>query len=347
LGKVFFAAITYAVTLLSEHYYDQRHQRWIRQNRTVKSEMNIKFVRYIFVLILVLLAVYRLLCFMSEPIADHTYFNPDGFLAIAHRGGSSLGPESTLYTFRRAVALGVDVIEIDLQRTKDGQLIVLHDRSVDRTTNGSGPADNFTLAELKNLDAAYRWSADNGRTFPLRGRGIRIPSLAEVLADFPDMRINIELKDAQAEIGTQLCQLIRKYNKTQKVMIASFNAGRLKKFRSQCPRVATSFGASEAIVFYGLQWVHLESAYSPPAQALQVPVHYGRTQLVTRRFVNAAHSRNLRVHVWTVNDTEEMQRLLELGVDGIMTDYPERLLSLLGRQIPSMDPKPNRAGHTE
>ena len=116
---------------------------------------------------------------------------------------------------------------------------------------------------------------------------------------------------------------------SQKVMIASFDAGALKEFRAMCPAIATSAGASEAIWFYALQKMHMESAYSPRVQALQVPVNYGDLPIANERFIEAAHARNMRVHVWTVNDGESMRRLLKRGVDGIMTDYPQRLIKLL------------------
>jgi glycerophosphoryl diester phosphodiesterase len=118
----------------------------------------------------------------------------------------------------------------------------------------------------------------------------------------------------------------------EKVMGACFDAGKLGEFRSVCPEVATSTGASEAVVFYWLQMARLESAYSPSAQALQIPEVYRENQVATPRFLDAAHGRNMRVHVWTVNDRESMQRLIELGVDGIMTDYPERLVKILNEK---------------
>ena len=112
-------------------------------------------------------------------------------------------------------------------------------------------------------------------------------------------------------------------------MVASFDADSLKEFRSLCPQVATSAGASEAILFYGLQKLYLEAAYWPNAQALQVPETFRDLQIVNKRFIEAAHARNMRVQVWLVNDVTSMQRLLELGVDGIMTDYPQRLIEVL------------------
>jgi len=287
-----------------------------------------KALKYVLGLLFLLLLVFGVLRLVAKPAPDHPYFKSDKFLVIAHRGGRDLGPENTLYTYQLAVDLGVDVLEMDLHRTKDDQLVVLHDSTVDRTTNGTGPVEKFTLAELKKLDAAYHWSPGSEKAYPLRGRGITIPALSEVFEAFPGMRMNIEIKDPdQTELHT-LCALIHEYGMDRNVMIASFESGALKKFRSACPGIATSAGASEVMLFYVLQKVYLESIYSPAALALQVPQSYGELQVVTRRFVEAAHSRNLKVHVWTVNGVDDMKSLLELGVDGIMTDYPRRLLEV-------------------
>ena len=284
-----------------------------------------------FGLVIILLVFYQGLNYMAEPVPDHAYFNPAKFMVIAHRGGRSLGPENTLYTYQRAVDLGVDVLEIDVHLTQDNQLAVIHDKTVDRTTNGSGAVASYKLADLQKLDAGYRWPADKTNPHPLRGKGIKIPSLAEVFQIFPQMRINIEIKDPKPAAITSLCETINKYNMSQKAMIASFDAGAIKKFRSICPDVATSAGAREAIWFYWLQKMHLESIYSPDAQALQVPEDLGDLKVINRRFVEAAHARNMRVHVWTVNHSDSMKHLLKQGVDGIMTDYPQRLMALLNR----------------
>ena len=292
-----------------------------------------KFIKALLGLFLIFFVIYGILYALARPIPDHPYFKPDKFLAIAHRGGRSLGPENTLYTFKRAVELGTNVLEMDLQTTSDGALVILHDRKVDRTTNGTGAVDGFTLSDLKKLDAGFRWSPENSRSYPMRNKGVTIPTLTEVFKDFPDTRINIEIKSSQVNTIQNLCRSIRDNRMSQKVMVACFDAGKLGEFRSICPEVATSAGASEAAIFYWLQWANLESAYSPNAQALQVPETYGDHRIATRRFVDAAHARNMRVHVWTVNQVEAMQRLIDLGVDGIMTDYPERLVKILkGKQ---------------
>ena len=117
-----------------------------------------KFIKALLGLFLIFFVIYGILYALARPIPDHLYFKPDKFLAIAHRGGRSLGPENTLYTFTRAVELGTDVLEMDLQTTSDGALVILHDREVDRTTNGTGAVDSFTLSDLKKLDAGFRWS---------------------------------------------------------------------------------------------------------------------------------------------------------------------------------------------
>lgn len=288
-----------------------------------------KRIKTLIVLLLILFIVYDIMCWIAKRVPDHAYFNPDKFLVIAHRGGRSLGPESTLYTFRKAFELGVDVLEMDVRSTADGHLIILHDDRVDRTTNATGLVENFTLAELKKLDAAYHWSPDNGRTLPLRNKGIKVLTLTEVFSAFPLTKMILEIKDNRPNTIRSLCSLIRNHQMTEKVMVAAFDADSLKVFRSLCPQVATSAGASEAMLFYGLQKVYLEAAYSPEAQALQVPATFRDLQIVNSRFIEAAHTRNLRVHVWTVNEVDSMKRLLHLGVDGIMTDHPQRLLELL------------------
>lgn len=293
--------------------------------------MRKRIFKYFSAVVLLIVGVYALLYFLAEPVADHSYFKTDNFLVIAHRGGRSLGPEGTVYTFQKAVDLGVDVIEIDIRSTKDSQLVIMHDSTVDRITDGKGPVNSFSLKELKRLDAGFRWSPDNGRTYPMRGKGLTIPTLAEAFAALPKIRMNIEIKESKPEVIAPLCDLIRDYQKTDHVMIASFDVSQLRRFRSQCPQVATSVGAREAVVFYGLQWAFIDHIYSPPAQALQVPERYGNMRVITPRFLKAAHSRNMRVHVWTVNDTDQMRYLIKLGVDGIMTDYPEKLLQLLKR----------------
>lgn len=269
----------------------------------------------------------------AKPAEDHSFFSqgPQPPWVIAHRGGKGLWPENTLYAFREAVQLGVDVLEMDIHSTKDGVLVVIHDDTVDRTTNGSGEVQNYTLAELQQLDAGYRWTRDDGITFPYRGQGITIPALEEVLLAFPEMRFNIEIKPPDLLVAAKLCTQIRALQLSERVLVASFHTEVIREFRKQCPEVATSAGEDEIRTFFILNIFSLTATYTPPAHAFQVPEYSGRLHVLTPKFIRNAHRRNVQVHAWTINDAYTMQRLLEIGVDGIITDYPDLLLEVLGR----------------
>lgn len=272
----------------------------------------------------------------GEPAGDHTFFKQAGSrpLVIAHRGGAGLWPENTLYAFARAQALGVDVIELDVRSTADGTLVVFHDATVGRTTDGAGRVAEKTLAELKRLDAGYGWSPDGGRTFPLRGSGLTVPTLDEVFAALPRMKFNIEPKPESPSPVQPLCRSIREHGMFERVVVGSFSQTIIDEFRRECPGVATSASTAEVRKFLALYKTGLGEAYSPAMQALQVPESAGGVRVLTGDFIVAAHGRNLQVHAWTINEMVEMRRLLDMGVDGIMTDYPDRLLSLLGRPTP-------------
>jgi glycerophosphoryl diester phosphodiesterase len=252
-------------------------------------------------------------------------------LVIAHRGGAGLWPENTLYAFEQAANLGVDIIEIDVRSTSDGTLVVMHDATLERTTDGAGHISEVSLAQLKRYDAGYRWSADGGKSFPMRGRGLVVPTLEEVFTALPEMRFNIEPKQDAPSITEPLCNLIRKRGMADRVVVASFSHAIMGEFRQTCPEVATSATPLEVSRFLAMQKAGLDGAYSPPMQALQVPEYIGGLRVLTRAFVEAAHGRNLQVHAWTVNDAQDMRRLIDLGVDGLMTDYPDRLMQLLAQ----------------
>ena len=253
-------------------------------------------------------------------------------LVIAHRGGAGLWPENTLYGFQRAAAMGVDVLETDMHSTADGVLVLIHDPTVDRTTNGSGRVNHLTLSQLKALDAGYHWSEDGGSSFPFRGRGITVPTVEEVFSAFPEMRINIDIKQVRPSVAERFCRLILDFGMVERVMVASFNSSALREFRRLCPAVATSAGRSEVRLFYALSLLSPRAAFLPAGcYALQVPVSRKGLRVITKRFLVSARLRNLQVHAWTVNSGPQMEWLLRLGVDGIVTDYPDRLLALLGR----------------
>lgn len=246
-------------------------------------------------------------------------------LVIAHRGGGGQFPENTLHAFHESAKLGVDILELDIHETADRAIVVLHDRTVDRTTNGSGEIRLMTLVDAQKLDAAYDFSTDGGASHPLRGKGIGIPALEEVLEALPDQRFNIEMKHASETMPSALCSLLRARSLLTRVIVASANEENLERFRSACPEVSTSGSFSEVTKFLVHQSVGLAGSFSPAMNVIQTPVRLRGFEIVNARYVEEARKLNLRVHGWTINDPEEMKRLIEMGVDGIMTDYPERL----------------------
>ena len=250
-------------------------------------------------------------------------------LVFAHRGGGGLFPENTLEAFKYSAQMGVDVLELDVHSTADGTLVVMHDSRVDRTTNGSGLVSEMTLAEVKKLDAGFQFTPDDGKTFPYRGKGITIPTLQEIFDAFPEMTFNVEPKQAEPSVTMPLCEMIRARKMTAKVIVGSFRQAAIDEFRAECPEIATAATPSEASEFLALYKMGLGESYSPPMQVLQIPERIGSLQVVSKDFIETARKLNLKVHVWTINDADDMQRLLEMKVDGIMTDYPDRLIGLL------------------
>ena len=270
-----------------------------------------------------------------RPMKENEHSSPqqkgEGMLVMAHRGGSGLWPENTMLAFERARDLGVDVIEIDVQSTADDVLVVMHDATVERTTNGTGRINDLTLAEVKRLDAGYRWSTDGMKTFPWRGQGLSVPTLEEVFTRLPEMRFNIEPKQESPSLAKPLCRMIRGKGMVNKITVGSFRQTVLDEFRRECPEVATSASPAEVSEFMRVYKAQRDTTYRPVMRALQVPEYVAGVRVLSKDFVEAAHLRNLQVHAWTVNETEEMRRLIGIGVDGIMTDYPDRLLTVLGR----------------
>ena len=250
---------------------------------------------------------------------------------FAHRGASALAPENTLEAFRLAVEAGAGGLELDVHTTRDGAVVVIHDATVERTTDGSGAVAGMTLDDVRRLDAGYSFSSDGGRTFPYRGQGVRIPTLAEVFEEFPHTCVNADIKEAQPGAEEAVLGVVRDAGAEGRTLVASTDHAVLRRFREVSEgRVPTGASRREIAVFYALSRLHLEALASPAYEALQVPVEHRGIKLVTPRFVRAAHSRGARVDVWTINDAAQMCRLLDLGVDVIMTDRPEVAESLLG-----------------
>ena len=252
-------------------------------------------------------------------------------LHISHRGGAQLAPENTLAAFRQAVERWrTDILELDVHGTRDGALVVSHDGTVERCTNGEGPIATHTLSQLRRFDAGYRFSPDGGRTFPCRGQGLRLPSLEEVLETFPLVRLNVEVKAEAAGIELAVAALLRKHRAVDRVCLGS-------ELDDLAARLVTAL--PEGCFFYPRDAltelvVAIKSGAplpdDPRYQVLDMPLDFGEVRLVDRTLVQAVERVGRWVNVWTVDDAETMRALVDLGVGGIMTDRPDLLRAVLG-----------------
>jgi len=261
----------------------------------------------------------------------------------AHQGGAKEAPSSTLFALRAAVAAGADALELDVHQTRDGQLVVCHDATVDRTTDHSGAIAALTLAELQAMDNAY-WFVPGSvvdheaaaDAYPYRGKsvsdpGFRIATLEEVLLEFPDTFLNMDIKQTAPAVMSYeepLAEALRRHDRIGNAIVASFNDLATDRFRTFAPEIHTSLGTAGTAAFY--QAVRAgERPPETPHVALQVPHTFGDVVLVDAPFVDAAHEADLAVHVWTIDDEAEMAELIDLGVDAIMTDRPTALEAVL------------------
>jgi glycerophosphoryl diester phosphodiesterase len=247
-------------------------------------------------------------------------------LLIAHRGGGGLKPENTLAAFLDADSVWrADMIELDVRTTSDGHCVVLHDPLVDRTTDGTGPVAAMTLAEIQSLDAGYRFTPDGGRTFPFRGQGIRVPTIDEVMAALPSMRLTVEVKIATAQVP--LFAAIANYQATERVIAAGERNAYRTLFRSYRGPISASL--EQSLPFYVMHRLRLSTLSWMRADVVQMPEIYRGRRMLTPRLVSDLHARGIQVHVWTVNEVDDMHRLLDWGVDGLISDFPDRLARVL------------------
>ncbi|MGH3952031.1 MAG: glycerophosphodiester phosphodiesterase [Pseudonocardiaceae bacterium] len=277
-------------------------------------------------------------------------------LNIAHQGGEIEAPSNTLFALTTAKDKGADVLELDVHATADDELVVLHDATVGRTTNGSGRVDEMTLDEIKALDAAhwfvpdcgtchghpdsdyaYRGFATGERPIPRRltrfePNDFRIPTLREVLDAFPLDFINIEIKATAPDTAPyedKLAALLEEFGRTTDTIVVSFSDVAIERFKLQAPAVSTAPAVGQLALFWASAQERLPGAPNPRYHALQTPITYEGLPVVTPDFVKKAHANGLAVHVWTINDRTQMEWLIAIGVDGIMTDRPRLLEDVL------------------
>ena len=263
--------------------------------------------------------------FLAEP----------GPIAFAHRGGAGEAPENTLAAFEVAITLGYRYLETDVHVTRDNVLVAFHDERLDRVTDRTGAIAALRIVEVQAADAGYTFSVDDGRTFPFRGCGVRVPLLEEILVRWPEVRVNI---DPKSDVSVEpLAGLLDRLDAWERVCVGSFSDRRLRQIRALGRgRACTSMGPRAV----GVARLMTTTGQMPRlgADCIQVPITRGRIRIVTERFVKAAHRAGLPVHVWTINDEATITELLDLGVDGIMSDrlrllrdvYAGRGLTLTG-----------------
>jgi glycerophosphoryl diester phosphodiesterase len=257
-------------------------------------------------------------------------------LCYAHQGGAKEGPSSTLWAMERAVAHGADALELDVHATSDGRIVVCHDATVDRTTDGHGAISVLTLGQVRRLDNAYWWVPGSvvapGRPaadYPLRGRApsdrtLGVATLDEVLEAFPSTVLNLDIKQTAPAVPAYeetVVRILRAHRRSDGVIVASFNDTSTSAVRALAPEIATSAGTLGVAAFW--RAVHAGEDPGPvPYVALQVPVETAGVTVLDATLVEAAHRAGLAVHAWTIDDAGEMARLIDLGVDGLMSDLP-------------------------
>ena len=239
---------------------------------------------------------------------------------IAHRGASGSAPENTIAAFELAVRQGADAIELDVRLTADGVPVVLHDATLDRTTDRRGLLSSLSVTELHEVDAGARFTPDGGRTFPFRAAGVRIPTLAEVLRAFPEMPLLVEVKEPAAQ--EEVRRVLIDEGAVERCVLASEHHDALRVFRE--PPFAVAASSAEIGALYWAVLLRRVPA-SVPYRALSVPVRHRGLPVPTRGFVAAARRLGCPVHVWTINDTATARVLWSRGVAGIVTNFPEAI----------------------
>ena len=243
--------------------------------------------------------------------------------AIAHRGSRLLWPENTMLAFGNAYDAGFRWMETDLHLTSDGVVVCLHDDTVDRTTDGRGQARRFTFEQLQVLDAGHSFEVDG--EFPHRGSGVTVPSFEELAATFPDCRLVVDLK--QDGLAEPVWELITRHRLEDRVIVGSFSDRRLREFR-QVSHGSVATSAGPISVTRALAGARI-GRHNRLADALQIPTSYLGMSLVSESSVRRMHAADYQVHVWTVNSSRQMHRLLDIGVDGIITDRPDALKAVM------------------
>ena len=279
-------------------------------------------------LLLVALALFYMVLRLipgSSPVPEIPYFINSEVLVIAHRGGRGLRPGNTIEAAVNAIDIGSDVIELDVHLTADQILVVRHDDDIHTTTNGTGLIRSLSSDEIGQYSADFHSVDYPRRTF---GQDVKVPTLKSMFEKLPNERYLIELKPKDELTADSLCKLVIESELQNQVVVGSFHSQTLKYFRKQCPKVPTSIGQSEMVWLVLLEKMGLGHLFKTQSYSIQVPVFYGGLRILSPGLIDLAHSLNMRVDVWTVNNVEVMREVIGMGVDGVITDYPDKLVSI-------------------
>ena len=260
-------------------------------------------------------------------MADESFLTPMPRV-IAHRGDSKHFPENTLEAFRSAVNMGIDVVETDVHLSKDGILVIWHDPTLERNTNGTGTVESHTLEELKALDAGYTFTKDGGKTYPFRSKGVKMCTLEEALTECPNQRFNVDLKSKNTRIVDEFIRVVRKHGAQNRVVGASFHLKNLKLLRQKAPEILTSITTPEVVGLLLRQRLHLLPKIFSRKIIFQVPIRQAGINVITPSFVKDMKERGAVVMVWTINDEKTMRYFFSIGVDSVMTDDPALVIKV-------------------
>lgn len=277
---------------------------------------------------IVLVYILLLMLPIYNRVAPLAYYQTNTFDILAHGNGRALLPGNTIEAGVNALAVGADILEMDVHLTADNVLVLRHDATIDSTTNGSGRIDEMTLAEIQAYDVGF-----HEIDYPdlVAAPGIKVPALRSLFERLPASRFLIELKPLNTAPADELCRLIKEYGLVNQVVVGSFHDSVLDHFREICPTVPTSLGQTEATWLVLLGKFGLGHLYDSPGYSVQLPMGEDGF-IVTPSLVKAIHQLNMRIEVWTINDPQTMQNLMDMGVDGIITDRPDVLEGLVNPQ---------------
>ncbi len=269
------------------------------------------------------------------------------FTPAAHRGASRQFPENTMEAFRGAQAiLPGCLLETDVRLTRDSSIIMMHDELLEMKTDGAGPVGTAVLDQIRALDAGYNVTFDGGATFPFRGKGYRIPLLAEVLDAFPGVRFSIDIKDRDLGAAERVASMIADKGAAKRVIVGSFHDRTMAFVRKNFPGLITSFSRNDTLRFIALRKLP-GGGPTPQGEAMLIPEFIGGGQydyqgkgatrgvrIITRGLIEDAHRRGIPVLAWTINRPENMERLIRWGIDGIVTDRIDILKDVLAGHVP-------------